>query len=29
LPLTALLFLVFRSLWKGNDDSGAPTANCS
>ena len=24
LPLTALLFLLFRSQWKGNDDSGAP-----
>jgi len=24
LPLTLLLFLVFRVRWKGNDDSGAP-----
>ena len=24
LPLTALLFLVFRSRWNGTDDSGAP-----
>lgn len=24
LPLTALLFLVFRASWKGNSDSGAP-----
>jgi len=24
LPLTALLFLVFRASWTGNDDSGTP-----
>jgi hypothetical protein len=24
LPLTALLFLLFRASWKGNDDSGVP-----
>jgi len=24
LPLTGLLFLVHRALWKANDDSGAP-----
>jgi hypothetical protein len=24
LPLTALLFLIFRASWKGNDDSGVP-----
>ncbi len=25
LPLTGLLFFGFRSSWKGNDDSGAPS----
>lgn len=24
LPLTALLFLLFRARWNGSDDSGAP-----
>ena len=29
LPLTLLLFLVFRALWKSTDDSGAPpSASC-